>query len=161
MKEIKLSQGLVALVDDADYDYLNQWRWYAGESCNTFYVQRNQWLRDSKKCRTVKMHRLIVGVTDPSVLVDHKDGDGLNNQRSNLRVCTRQQNNKNRRAVGVGSSGFKGVGFHSRDKVWWATIGSEGKDFYLGSFKTEIEAAKAYNDAALRLHGEFACLNTI
>ena len=103
------------------------------------------------------MHRLILGEppSDQKVIVDHRDGNGLNNQRSNLRWVTKQENNCNR--AGFGSSGFLGVS-KSRGK-WVAKIRRDGIRYHLGTFVSEIEAAKAYDAKAIQLHGEFANLN--
>jgi len=108
-----------------------------------------------------RMHRLLMGVTDPAVMVDHRDGDPLNNLRSNLRIATNSLNQANRQVV-RGLSRFKGVcrqkRKHSKD-VWIARIIVGGKNFHLGSFDEELQAAKAYDAAALKHFGDFARTN--
>lgn len=152
MKEIKLTQGKVALVDDDDFEYLNQWKWYAHKKPNTFYAIRNP---------HVKMHRLIMGVTDPKILVDHCDLDGLNCQKQNLRIATKSQNGANRISVKNGTSKYLGVHFdYSRNK-WVAALTKNYKKAYSKRFNSEHEAALAYNKKATELHGEFAKLNVI
>lgn len=111
------------------------------------------------------MHRLIMGVTDGNIFVDHIDRDTFNNQRSNLRLCTRTENLYNRNPRGNGKSIYLGVnpqGFSKkRNKItsWMARITVERKPLYLGAFKSEVEAAKAYDEAAKKYRGEFASLN--
>ena len=157
MKEIKLTLGKVAVVDDDLFDYLNKWKWTAKKHRNTFYARRNIKLEGGKQ-KDIKMHRLIMGVTDPSKIIDHRDNNGLNNQRSNLRLCTLSQNQHNRQS-NIGASKFKGV-WKSKNR-WRAEIVSDGTKKRLGSYIKEEEAAKAYNEAALKYHGEFARLNQI
>jgi ribosomal protein L19E len=107
------------------------------------------------------MHRLIMGVTDPKNIIDHKDCDGLNNQKSNLRRCTQGQNQANRpkRSYSIGK--YKGIALApTKRKVRWrAQIKNIGKVLGLGYFDTQEEAAMAYDKAALEIHGEFANLN--
>lgn len=161
MKEIPLSQGKVALVDDCDYDYLMQWKWYATKGEVTWYAKRSVHNKLTQKKDTVCMHRLILGVENPKLYVDHKDHDGLNNTRSNIRVCTPSQNNLNRKKS-VGRSKYKGVFFvpiDTRIKKWRASIDVNGRRFRLGAFKTEEDAARAYDAKAVELQGEFAYLN--
>lgn len=157
MKEIELTQGKVALVDDEDYEFLMQWDWYAYRSGKkvyfTYYSQRNIKINEDKRS-TLKMHRVIMGVTDPKLQVDHIDGNSLNNQRSNLRICTSVENCRNSKKRTGASSQYKGVSWHKVSEKWIAHI-------TLGSFKTEEDAALAYNEAAIRYHGKFAGLNVI
>src|SRR5689334_17780885 len=129
-KIIKLTQGKIALVDDEDFDFLNKWKWHANSNGrkNIFYAKR----LDSNKI--VSMHRVILSITDPKIIVDHKDGDGLNNQRSNLRIATPSQNNANRRPMG--SSKYLGVYYHKSSKKWKAQIGKNGTNTSLGYFET-------------------------
>lgn len=157
MKEIKLTLGKIAIVDDVDFEYLNQWKWTAKKHRNTFYARRNIQLVGGKQ-RGIKMHRLIMGITDSNQIVDHRDHDGLNNQRCNLRLCTLNQNQHNRISR-KGASKFKGV--WRNGNRWSAAIMAFGEKKRLGSFVTEIEAAKAYNNAAVIFHGEFASINQI
>lgn len=159
MKEIKLTRGQVALVDDEDFDWLNQWKWYVcyRKGTNRFYARRSAWV-DGKIIR-IKMHRLILGLTDPKVQCDHKDGNGLNNQRENLRASTNQQNMQNIRKKGGCSSKYKGVSWYKRCQKFEAKIGMGGKKKSLGYFTDEVEAAKAYDTAAIKQFGEFAKLN--
>ncbi len=159
MKEIKLTQGKVALVDDADFEWLNQWKWYARKGVNTFYALRNS--TDDKVRITVLMHRVITGTTDAKIPCDHGDMNGLNNQRYNIRVCTHGQNQKNRTSYAGSSSKYKGVSFHKPTRKWIAQISNNCKLLYLGLFDNEIDAAKAYNEAAIIYHGEFARLNRL
>lgn len=143
-REIPLTKGFVALVDDADYERVNSFKWRALIR-PTGMVYAHCW-------RIGYMHRLVIGAK-AGELVDHRDGDGLRNVRANLRLCTPSQNSMNRRAF----RGFKGV--VKRGKTYEAKIGLKGKRVVLGNYASEIEAAIAY-DAAARLHfGEFARLN--
>ena len=105
------------------------------------------------------MHREILGITDPKINVDHLDGDGLNNQRSNLRVCTDSQNGANRGKQKNNKSGYKGVHWNKKTKKWAAQIQYHKKVLNLGYYSDIIEAAKAYDKKALELFGEFARLN--
>lgn len=158
MKEIQLTQGKVALVDDADFDWLNQWKWYARKEKHTFYAVRGQFTNGNLKI--IRMHRLITGAPDGSI-ADHRDGNGLNNQRFNLRVCTPAENTRNRRITPNKTSGFKGVYWHRQDCKWVAKIKVNGKNISLGSFTDLQDAVKTYNEAAIKYHGDFACLNAL
>lgn len=154
-KVIQLTQGKTTIVDDADFDWLNQYKWYLGSSRGMFYAKRED------RGKEVKMHRLILGLTDPKIEGDHRDRDGLNNQRNNLRVATRSQNCHNRRSRINSFSKYKGVCFKKQTSKWVARIFTNGKNKHLGYFDLEIEAAVAYNNEALNLHGEFANLNVV
>ena len=157
MKEIQLTQGYVTQVDDADYEWLNQWKWSLNKSRNTVYAVR--W--SGVKGRHEKMHRLILGLTDPIIKVDHIDGNGLNNQRHNIRACTEHENRKNRSSYVGSKSKYKGVSLNHPNPNWRATITIDGRMRHLGYFPKEEDAALAYNEAAIKHHGEFARLNTI
>ena len=99
MKHIPLTQGKVAIVDDKDYEYLNQWKWYAHKKGNTYYARRsiNYKLNGKKKTRTIQMHNIVLSKTDVSKEIDHKNHNGLDNRLSNLRICTHAQNLANQR----------------------------------------------------------------
>lgn len=150
-REIPLSQGKVAIVDAPDYDWLMQWKWsaYFDPRNPTWYAQRVE------KGKTIGMHRFIVGAVAPST--DHKDGDGLNNRRSNLRPCSDQDNQRNRRKQKNARYGYKGIA--PNHKRFAAFIGVDGKSIYLGTRDTPEEAARLYDEAAVRYFGEFAHLN--
>lgn len=144
-KCIPLTQGKAALVDDEDFDKLNQYKWcFDGQ-----YAQRKV------GNKTIRMHRVILD----SPQVDHIDGDGLNNQRSNLRVCTHTQNQMNRAKHKIMSSKYKGVSWNKPTEKWRARIETNQGSLYLGLFEVEEEAARAYDEAAKENFGEFARLN--
>ena len=148
MKQIPLGKsGKFALVDDADFDWLSQLKWR--DSCNGYA---------SSGVKSIKMHRLIMQ-TPKGMHTDHIDGNGLNNQRSNLRICTQSQNGMNRGAQINSTSGNKGV--FKRGKRWKSQIKVGKKIKYLGYFASKTEAAIAYNKAALEHFGEFARLNEV
>jgi len=157
-KTIELTQGKVALVSDNKYEYLNRWKWCAVFKRGKWRAMRKQWFPTIK---TIYMHRAIMNITDPKILIDHKDGNGLNNCKSNLRIVTTAQNSMNAKKAANKSSIYKGVCFHKREKKWYAYIRKNYKLISLGYFNEEIEAAKAYNEKAKELFGEFANLNAI
>jgi hypothetical protein len=159
MKKIKLTQGKYALVDDADFDALIGFKWCAYRSGKTFYAKRNERLPNGK-LKDVDMHRILMG-SPVGMLVDHIDGDGLNNQRANLRVCTHAQNLRNRALPKNNKSGYRGVCWDKRINKWKASISCEGKNYNLGHFTAVEDAGIAYNKAAAELFGEFAFLNKI
>jgi hypothetical protein len=157
MKEIPLTQGKVALVDDEDYAELVKHKWYARRSGSTrWYAFRNVQMKDRRI--TVGMHRMILRV-QPGQEVDHASGDGLDNRRANLRPCNKRQNQMNGNKRMGCSSQYKGVAAH-RDK-WRAYINTERGLVFLGSFHLELDAARAYNRAATVLFGNYARLNEI
>jgi hypothetical protein len=162
MKLVKLSKGKVAKVDDLDYAVVLSFRWYALFRDGHWHAARTV-KRDGEK-RTVYMHRQIMG--EPvGLLVDHKNLDGLDNRRDNLRVCTKKQNAQNGlRRIKWKSSQFKGVSVsrhrtYAVGRPWRATITVNGKQEYLGWYATEVEAAIAYDTAARTHFKEFACTN--
>jgi len=151
MREIPLTQGKAALVDDADYERVMA----AGPWChsNGYAVKGHN---------GISMHRFLSGlVTGDGKKVDHKNRNGLDNRRRNLRVCTDSQNQANRRRSRNNNSGFKGVSFHRASGKYQAKIKVAGRMRWLGLFADPADAALAYNEAALKYHGEFARLNDI
>lgn len=156
-KKIPLSQGKYAIVDAGDYDFLNQFKW-----CyfNAGYAGRNQYMGGGRKNQVAKaiyMHRLVTSAL-VGMDVDHINGNGLDNRKENLRVVTHAENLMNSKSRG-GTSKFKGVYWNVRDNIWVARITKNYKGIHIGYFKTEIEAAMAYDQKAKELFGEIATLN--
>jgi hypothetical protein len=156
-KAIPLTQGKYAIVDEADYKFLMQWRWHASKDINTYYAVRYARLENGKSTR-LPMHRVILKA-EPGTKVDHRDRNGLNNTRGNLRPATAHQNCCNRAMPKQNTSGYKGVTWHKQCQKWAAQISVNRKNHHLGLFEHVEDAARAYNEAALLLHGEFASLN--
>jgi hypothetical protein len=155
MKEIQLSQGKTAQVDDEDFDALNQHKWYSYETRGKSYAARNA-PRDGGPRKKIKMHAFILGVKD----ADHEDGNGLNNQRYNLRPANRRQQCWNAAKRSDNQQAYKGVKLDKRTGQVSARIKLYGKDTSLGTFGTDqVAAAKAYDAAAVKHFGEFARLN--
>lgn len=150
MKELRLTQGKIALVDDCDFDALNKYRWWAEKRNNSFYA------RTKINKINVYMHRHIMKA-ECDRDVDHKDQNPLNNQRSNLRLCSRAQNQLNKPPRG--KSKYKGVYFDKRRNKYYAQITIDGKTKSFAYGFTEEDAAKTYDVEAKKLHGEFAHLN--
>lgn len=158
MKTIPLTQGKVAIVDDEDFEQLSRFKWYAfrDSSKRQQWRARRQVTIGKKKQRGILMHRQLMGF--PPGEVDHKNRDGLDNRRSNLRRATDSQQMSNR----IGShceskTGFRGVYAHC--KKFQSHIRDGGVHRFLGTFPTKVEAALAYDKAARRIFGEFAVLN--
>lgn len=156
MKEIKLTQGKVALVDDEDFELLNKFKWYTQRCENNFYARR---FTSKPNRKNISMHREII---KPPIecFIDHKDHNGLNNQKNNLRICTILENGRNSRKRNDNSSGYKGVDYNKRERKFRARIKVDKMHrINVGYFNTAIEAAIAYDSAALKYHGKFANLN--
>ncbi len=155
MKEIKLNRGYNVLIDDEDYDNLMQFKWYirSNKQKKIFYAGT------SIDGHGVLMHNYILGCKP----IDHIDGNGLNNQRYNLRPCNLSQNSANRKKREIGSytSKYKGVSFQVSRNKWRCCIGKDYKYYFIGRFDTEKEAALAYNQRAIELFGKFALLNEV
>ena len=172
MKEIPLTQGKVAIVDDDDYEYLRQFKWYATKNKSIFYVTRASPRVNGKQTKLF-MHRVIMD-TPKGKQTDHINHNGLDNRKQNLRVCNSRENGYNWRKNKHKTTGFKGVHIHrqpsrrlgvSKGRVYeyiQALIYYDNKVINLGrNFKTLEDAARAYNEAAIKYYGEFAQLNEI
>lgn len=156
MKYIKLTQNKFTLVDDEDFDRLNQFKWYwTGR-----YVIRNLKLPGNKRT-TKSLHREVLNLSKNILLVDHIDRNTLNNQKINLRLVNNLQNNMNRKIQVNNTSGYKGVTFNKKMSKWRGQIYFKNKYIYLGYFHDPKEAAEIYNKTATNLFGQFANLNTI
>ncbi len=144
--EIELSQGKVALVDPEDYNALSKFKWYAHKESGLFYATRQS--------NSIRMHRVITGA-NVGQEVDHKNGNGLDNRRANLRFATRSQNAANSRVV-HGTSGFRGVTWHRGCRKWQAQISVGKQTKYLGVFSNPKEAHERWKIEAEKSFGEFA-----
>lgn len=153
MKEIQLTQGMIALIDDEDFERVNQFNWCAKKHRNTFYAIRFKIINGKNSNET--LHYFIMQIKG----VDHINGNGIDCQKSNMRECTNQQNTMNSRPRKNSTSKFKGVSWHNRDNKWCSQIMKDGKNYYLGQYDNEIEAAIVYDKKAKELFGEFAYLN--
>jgi hypothetical protein len=159
MKEIKLTQGKVALVDDEDYEYLNQFKWFTNNINGYFYAGRQITVSKNKQT-IIYMHRIIMK-PEKGTVIDHLDGNTLNNQKNNLRICTHAENMRNSKINKNNKSGYKGVVYQINSNNYKAQIKFNNKTINIGSYIDPIDAARAYNAAALKYHGEFANLNKI
>ena len=148
---VTLTQGYEAVIDAADVPLVAAWNWYAIKDGNTVYAQRSG--LDSGRS-TVRLHRVLMGEPN-GLLVDHRDGDGLNNRRANLRLATCQQNVQNARISKRNTSGLKGVSWRKTNGKWHAQIKVNGRQLNLGYFPTPESAHAAYCKASATLHGEF------
>ncbi len=156
MKKIKLTQDKFTLVDDADFDFLNSWKWrYSTKG----YAVRTSAMIGGIRGRNIWMHRLILG-TSKGMQTDHKNTNKLDNRKENLRACTQSQNGMNQRKT-RGSSRFKGVSWSEERKKWEVKLQKNKKNIYLGRFVDEEDAGRSYNAGALKHFGEFARLNVL
>ncbi len=169
-RRIKLTQGQYAIVDAWMYEELNKYQWYAHKGKTTYYAYRAARIDEKRKSKNVKMHEEVMKLQktddrrlkteDQKYVIDHINGDGLDNRSANLRVATYSQNSQNRRKSRKGcGSKYKGVWLDKRTRRWRAQICFEGTKKHLGYYDDEAGAARAYDRAAVRYHEEFAKLN--
>jgi hypothetical protein len=161
MKKIPLSRGMTTIIDDEDFERVSQFKWsvtcHKERTPPDYYARRAVWQPETRKSITVLLHRFILNAP-PDKHVDHINGDGLDNRRANLRLVTpaqNQQNLKRRR----GASGFRGVQYDERKRRHYARIKVNNQKIWLGFFDNAEEAARAYDAAAVKHHGEYAQLN--
>lgn len=152
MKRILLTQGKHAIVDDEDFEWLNQFKWWFGKPG---YAQRTVW-----KGSKIYMHRVVMKV-NKGINIDHINGDKLDNRKVNLRLCNQSQNMANAIKKNSAYSKYKGVSWNKNRNRWVAQITVNYKHTNLGSFLNEKEAAKKYNEFAIKEFGKFAKLNEL
>jgi len=160
MKKISLTQGKIALINDEDFLMVHGFKWHAIECGRTYYAARQGPRQKGKKRKTFLMHRVLMNASK-NQMIDHADGDGLNNQKNNLRFCTFAENMRNSKRRIKNISGYKGVSFYEKIKKWSAKITVNYKLIYLGCYKSKHLAGVVYNIAALKYHGQFAKINKI
>lgn len=150
---IRLTRGMFAIVDEDDYEKLNQYEWSAVKGCNTYYARAAIYINNKQK--SFAMHQIIMGISELDI--DHKNRNGLHNYKSNLRFCNRSQNIRNAKTMKKCVSTYKGVDTHQnkfRSRIYF-----NNKSISIGYYNNEIDAAIAYDQKAKELYGEFAWLN--
>lgn len=159
-------QEFVTFFDDEDEELVNRYNWYVHNRNGKWYVHTNIWDKESKvywknrKHKYFQLHRVIMGVTDSKIMVDHINGNPLDNRKCNLRLCTNAENCRNQKRKSTNIIGYKGVSKVTGLNLYQVRITLNGKTTQIGSsYKTPEEAAKAYDEAAIKYHGEFARLN--
>ncbi|MFH1370644.1 MAG: AP2 domain-containing protein [Planctomycetota bacterium] len=155
-RRIYLGDGEWTILDKEDYYRLNHYKWFLTGRLHKFYAART--IKDGGRTIITRMHRDIMN-PPPKLLVDHRNCDGLDNRRENLRLATKSQNAYNSRKRNNTSSRYIGVHLRKNNGRWEAQIRHHEKRMWLGSFKNEIDAARAYDEAAKKYHGKFARLN--
>ncbi len=156
MKKIPLTQGKVAVVDEEDYAELFKHKWHASQGGRTAYAKRDT--RKGGVRRTHYMHREIMNPL-PSLEIHHINHNGLDNRKSNLCICTKSRNSQSQIPQKNRSSRYKGVSRHKQNGKWSSAICHNRRRFYLGVFSSQVRAAKAYDDKAVELFGDFAYPN--
>lgn len=156
MQEIPLTKGMIAIVDDADFHWTNQHKWYAQSSNGKWYAARRLSRREDRNRKLVLLHRVLLNAA-PDKDVDHRNGNTLDCRRENLRLCSESQNLHNRGLVkSRNKSGYKGVYFDKQRKKWRSRIMIDRKMIELGFFNTPEDASEAYNKTVREYMGEFA-----
>ena len=151
MKQIQLTQNKVALVDDADFDWLNNYNWfYMSAQRDSGYAMRN-YRKENGKQSLMTMHELLI-YRFPDMEIDHKDRNKLNNQKANLRSVTRSQNQRNKGLTKNNTSGYKGVHWNKSRNTWVATVALNGRPVYLGSFTNKKDAIEARKEGVLKYY---------
>lgn len=164
MPEIQLTQDKVALVDEIDFDRVDQYRWFAHKGSRTFYAERVEY-HGAKTVTHIKMHReileqMIGRKIDQGEFADHINHNGLDNRRDNLRLVSARENSANtRKKLSPAGSNFKGVTWDPKKKAWLVQINNGCGNKTIGRFQSEIDAAHAYDMAALHAFGEYANIN--
>ncbi len=162
MKRIELSKGKIAIIDDCDYQKISQFNWYASQEKNGLWYARAYVETKEHKQRKIRMHRLVLNMTrEDRHQVDHRNHNGLDNRRCNLRIVSNAQNSMNRRKQDGCTSKYKGVCWDADRNKWRAVIHLNNKKFNLGRFIDEVSAARAYNEKAREMYGEYALFNVI
>jgi hypothetical protein len=158
-RRIRLTRREFAIVDAGDYHRLARYKWHAMKGAKTFYAARWGPRADGRKRKFYQMHREIVHIP-PGMVCDHINGNGLDNRKANVRAVTLAQNRWNSpKSRAKSRSKFKGLAWDKKDKRWEVRISVNGRRIYIGRFKDELQAAKAYDKAASKYHGRFASLN--
>lgn len=164
VKELQITKGLVVLLDEEDYEYFNQWTWHTTRTYGgKYYAKREERCPLTGRKKAILLHREIMKAPK-GMDVDHINRNTLDNRKENLRLATRSQNRGNLPRSRNNTTGYRGVSYYNypqtrKKPCWHASIGVNGTKVNLGYFKTAEEAAKAYDEAALKHFGEFATLN--
>lgn len=162
MKKIELTRGYYVIVDDEDFEWLNQWKWTA--CVKKWGIIGFRHFRENGKQHTVQMHREILkhhGFNIEDLQIDHINHNTLDNRKEQLRIATPQENSRNTRIHKNNKSGFKGVSWSKSNKKWVTFLRVNKKSKYIGQFDNKIQAAIAYNKACKKIYGEFSHLNYI
>lgn len=152
--KIELTQGYFAIINKEDFELISKFKW-----CVCIKESRRYVVTDNKGKR-IYMHRLILNAKTTEI-VDHINGNCLDNRKENLRICTTMENTRNRKKSNKNKSGYKGVSWHKAAKKWEAHITVNYKKIYLGCYQNKIHAAKVYNEAAIKYFGKYARLNEV
>jgi hypothetical protein len=158
MKTIVISNGSTVLVDDKDFEALSQYKWTAHVNRTTCYAIRRQRISEDRPGSIVYMHRQIMCPME-GMVVDHINKDGLDNRRENLRICSQTENLRNQRPRSNKRSKFKGVSWNENDMAYHSRLQFGGRGVWLGMYKSEVDAAKAYDAGAIHYYGKYALTN--